>query len=53
VKEAASPVELSTTSSATTITGTQVRELSLRKRNYEQLVALMPGVTGVPPTSFT
>jgi hypothetical protein len=27
------------------ITGTQVRELALKSRNYEELVALMPGVT--------
>ena len=27
------------------ITGTQVRELALASRNYEELVALMPGVT--------
>ena len=31
--------------SATTITGTQIRELSLPNRNYEQLVALQPGVS--------
>ncbi|MDE3196405.1 MAG: TonB-dependent receptor [Acidobacteriota bacterium] len=30
---------------ATTINGTQIRELALVTRNYEQLVALMPGVT--------
>jgi hypothetical protein len=38
-------VELATPAESTTITGTQVRELSLRTRNYEQLVSLMPGVT--------
>src|SRR5665811_545775 len=37
-------VELGTPASATTIEGTQVRELALGTRNYEQLVALMPGV---------
>jgi len=31
--------------SATTISGTQIRELSLPNRNYEQLVALQPGVS--------
>ena len=31
--------------SATTIEGTQVRELTLNTRNYEQLVSLMPGVS--------
>jgi hypothetical protein len=30
---------------ATTISGTQIRELALITRNYEQLVGLMPGVT--------
>ncbi len=30
---------------ATTIEGTQVRELTLNTRNYEQLVSLMPGVS--------
>ena len=30
---------------ASTITGTQIRELALVTRNYEQLVSLMPGVT--------
>ncbi len=45
VRESATPVELGTSASSTTITGTQVRELSLATRNYEQLVALMPGVT--------
>ena len=38
-------VELGTTASSTTITGEQVRGLSIATRNYEQLVALMPGVT--------
>lgn len=32
-------------SSATLISGTQVRELALNNRNYEQLVALQPGVS--------
>jgi hypothetical protein len=44
VKEAAVQVELSTPASATTIEGTQIRELTLGTRNYEQLMALMPGV---------
>ncbi|MBV8905394.1 MAG: carboxypeptidase regulatory-like domain-containing protein, partial [Acidobacteriia bacterium] len=38
-------VDLSTATGATTIEGTQIRELSLATRNYEQLVPLMPGVT--------
>jgi len=45
VKAENTQVELATTAESTTITGTQVRELSLRTRNYEQLVSLMPGVT--------
>src|SRR5260370_24004345 len=41
-------VELGTAASANTIDGTQVRELSIATRNYEQLVALMPGVVSSP-----
>ena len=37
-------VEAGTATAATTIDGTQVRELALNTRNYEVLVALMPGV---------
>jgi Carboxypeptidase regulatory-like domain/TonB dependent receptor len=44
VKEAAVEVETGTATSATTIDGTQVRELALNTRNYEALVSLMPGV---------
>lgn len=44
VHEAAVQVELSTPADATTIEGTQVRELALGTRNFAQLVALMPGV---------
>ncbi len=38
-------VELSSVANANVIQGIQVRELPLATRNYEQLVALMPGVT--------
>src|SRR5438552_2407000 len=38
-------VELQSPTASGLITGTQVRELSLNNRNYEQLVGLMPGVT--------
>lgn len=38
------PVELSTSEQSQTITGTQVRELELNNRNFQQLVALQPGV---------
>ena len=48
VEEAPVSVELGTPASSTTIEGMQVRELSLATRNYEQLVALMPGVTSAP-----
>ncbi len=37
-------VELQTSTAQTLIEGQQIRELSLNARNYEQLVALMPGV---------
>jgi Carboxypeptidase regulatory-like domain/TonB-dependent Receptor Plug Domain len=43
----ANALQVDTQSAAATglITGTQVRELALQSRNFEQLVALMPGVT--------
>src|ERR1035437_1178207 len=41
-------VELGTAASANTINGEQVRELSIATRNYEQLVALQPGVVSGP-----
>src|ERR1035438_1618452 len=44
VEASALNVELGTAASANTINGEQVRELSIATRNYEQLVALMPGV---------
>lgn len=37
-------LNLQDASSATLVNGTQVRELALNNRNYEQLVALQPGV---------
>lgn len=45
VRENAVGVELASPANATTIDGEQIRELSLGSRNYQQLVALMPGVT--------
>ncbi len=47
VEVEADPLEVETQSAAATglITGTQIRELALKSRNYEELVALMPGVT--------
>ncbi len=44
VQEAPVQVQLQTQEQSTTITGSQIRELGLVTRNYEQLVALMPGV---------
>lgn len=38
-------LNLQDATSSTLISGTQVRELSLNNRNYEQLVALQPGVS--------
>ena len=48
VEASAVGVELANPAAANTIDGTQVRELSLGTRNYEQLVALMPGVASEP-----
>jgi hypothetical protein len=46
IEAAATQVELANGSAqSTTINGTQIRELALVTRNYEQLVGLMPGVT--------
>ncbi len=45
VQESALSVELQSSAGSTLISGTQVRELSLNNRNYEQLVSLMPGVS--------
>jgi outer membrane receptor protein involved in Fe transport len=38
-------VELQSPAQSTLVNGTQIRELALVTRNYEQLVALMPGVS--------
>ena len=38
-------VELSTPTASTTLSGDQVRELSINNRNFVQLVTLSPGVT--------
>lgn len=45
VTATADVVDLSSPASATTIDGTQVRELALGTRNFAQLVSLMPGVS--------
>jgi hypothetical protein len=45
VQATTSNVELQTATASTLVSGTQIRELSLNNRNYEQLVALVPGVS--------
>ncbi len=45
VQATATEVELQSATPAGLITGTQIRELALGTRNYEQLVSLMPGVS--------
>ena len=45
VHEEATKVELSSVANSSIVSGLQVRELPLITRNYEQLVALSPGVT--------
>jgi len=49
VTETMVPVQTATAAQSTTITGTQVRELELNNRNFEQLVTLQPGVTSALP----
>lgn len=49
VTESSTPVQTASAAQMGTITGTQVRELELNNRNFEQLVLLQPGVTsGLP-----
>ncbi|HLH04785.1 MAG TPA: carboxypeptidase regulatory-like domain-containing protein [Bryobacteraceae bacterium] len=49
VASTTTPVQTSSAAQAATITGTQVRELQLNNRNFEQLVTLQPGVvSGLP-----
>ncbi len=47
----ANPVapQLETAAAGTLINGTQLRQLSLSSRNYQQLLSLQPGITGVVP----
>ena len=43
------PIQTASAAQNTTITGKQIRELQLNNRNFEQLVALQPGVSnGLP-----
>jgi hypothetical protein len=49
VQESAVSIDTETSALAGTISGTQVRELQLNNRNFEQLVTLQPGVvSGLP-----
>ncbi len=45
VSSSTQPVETTSAEQSQTITGTQVRELELNNRNFQQLVALQPGVS--------
>jgi hypothetical protein len=45
VQEAPAQVNLEDATASGLITGTQIRELSIATRNYEQLVSLVPGVS--------
>ena len=44
VEENTTPIETTSSAQVGTVTGTQVRELELSNRNFEQLVTLQPGV---------
>ncbi|HXJ91607.1 MAG TPA: carboxypeptidase regulatory-like domain-containing protein [Terriglobia bacterium] len=49
VEASTTPVQTTNAAQASTITGTQIRELELNDRNFEQLVTLQPGVAnGLP-----
>ncbi|MBV8905025.1 MAG: carboxypeptidase regulatory-like domain-containing protein, partial [Acidobacteriia bacterium] len=49
VQETTTPVQTTTAEQSGTVTGTQVRELALNNRNFEQLVLLQPGVASQLP----
>jgi hypothetical protein len=49
VTASSTPVDLSNGAQQSTITGTQIRELELNNRNFEQLVTLQPGVSSSLP----
>lgn len=52
VASESTPVQINSSAQASTITGTQVRELQLNNRNFEQLVTLQPGVASQLPASI-
>jgi hypothetical protein len=49
VNETTTPVQTSSAAQIGTVTGTQVRELELNNRNFEQLLTLQTGVTSQLP----
>ena len=49
VRASTIPIQTSSAAQNTTITGTQIRELQLNNRNFEQLLALQPGVANNLP----
>ncbi|MHB8736402.1 MAG: carboxypeptidase-like regulatory domain-containing protein, partial [Terriglobales bacterium] len=49
VSSAVTAVQTATAAQQQTITGTQIRELELNNRNFEQLVTLQPGVSSQLP----
>ncbi|HEV2176849.1 MAG TPA: carboxypeptidase regulatory-like domain-containing protein [Terriglobia bacterium] len=49
VNATATPVQTSTAAQSGTVTGTQIRELQLNNRNFEELVTLQPGVASSLP----
>jgi hypothetical protein len=49
VTASATPLNLANGAQEQTITGTQIRELELNNRNFEQLVTLEPGVSSALP----
>jgi hypothetical protein len=49
VQQNAVSIDTTTSAQAGTISGTQVRELQLNNRNFEQLVTLQPGVVSALP----
>lgn len=49
VTASAMPIESSSAAQGGTVTGTQIRELQLNNRNFEQLVLLQPGVSSTLP----
>ncbi|MEJ2008556.1 MAG: carboxypeptidase regulatory-like domain-containing protein [Acidobacteriota bacterium] len=53
VTATATPVKTTTAAQEQTITGTQIRELQLNNRNFEQLVTLEPGVASNLPDQIS